>query len=219
MPSDPPLVLPTVTVNGVAMSFDWGFQQQYIQQIAYWEDRRDGAPGGGSGGGPPGTNCHEWDSDDMFAADLRQVLENLGNFEETEHGSVMVLENGVYSSTGIFQGAQNGLTGQWHTNLVGPDSSANVIGIIHNHPIRFGDLPTNRENRYPSTGDWQAAQDFVADGANANNFALYIIDPFGIMRKFPYTDRNLYEGLSTFQKRSGEGLPPRMLIGGPAAGC
>ena len=63
-------------------------------------------------------------------------------------------------------------------------------------------------NRYPSEGDWEAAEQLVSLGAPADELSLYIIDSFGELREFKYSDRAIYEDLTQGQKQSGFNLPP-----------
>ena len=81
----------------------------------------------------------------------------------------------------------------------------------HNHPYDHSIDGANENcvDRYPSGRDWQALDVLVRGGANAATLSIFILDPFGDLREFRYSDRALYDfGMSRQQRLDGDNLPP-----------
>ena len=81
-------------------------------------------------------------------------------------------------------------------------------------------------NRYPSGGapgtgqyveqgrDWNAADWFVSNGANASVFTMYIISPDGDLREFDYADKAYWYGLKQQQRENGTNVPDPLVSDG-----
>ncbi len=208
---DPTRRLPTVTTTGTAPESNADAVQLWLllygQTPAAPPDIRiPAAFGPGEDAGGDG-DCATTDTQDAFANDIQDIMEQLPNFSTTEHAAVMAFINGQFVITGIAQGLPTG-EGGWSTHLTGPDNSSDAVGIIHNHPSN-GDPIQDATSRYPSARDWLTAQAFV-DAGNLSSFSLYLIGPDGVMREFDFADREMYENLSRFQMIQGDDLPPDM---------
>lgn len=91
-----------------------------------------------------------------------------------------------------------------------PDGqSGDIVGVIHNHPDkRTNNFSSDEINRYPSADDWEIAEeDYIGNGADPDNFSLFIVDTEGELREFKYSERHYYENLTGSQKEDGENLP------------
>lgn len=91
---------------------------------------------------------------------------------------------------------------------------SSVFGIVHNHVWYSGtDNPSiNHINRYPSTADWNALAAMISPasgvgGADPANLSVFVIDPWGTVREFKYSDRSKYESMTDAQRINGENLP------------
>lgn len=168
-----------------------------------------GDEGGGGGGSDEERNqCHatEQDFSDGQIYAVRDVFRELPNVENVEYIAAItgsganqdIAQDTIFTTN---QGTQARIPDGTFTQ----SEVQQITGLIHNHPPGpFGnDRDDLRVNRYPSDADWQAAEQFVNFGADPASFSLFIIDPYGAVREFPYSDRAFYEGLGTAHMERG----------------
>ena len=167
---------------------------------------------GGAGGDEGATNTDfSVTNDDAIcqdgaavnaAAAISSLVNTVGNFEF----SGLLVQN----SNGTFGLSQNELSTRYSTDsssFDGLSSYSSSYGIVHNHAFDDSNYNANFLNRYPSSGDWAALDLLVAGGANPNNLSVFILDPFGDLREFSYTDKALYESMTDSQRYADENLP------------
>jgi hypothetical protein len=78
-----------------------------------------------------------------------------------------------------------------------------LLGPIHSHPPipRSGNPALDTEaviaDMYPSSGDWQEmereALAVLQAGGDPSQLSMYIVDEYGSLRKFEWTDRAIYD--------------------------
>ncbi len=171
-------------------------------------------------GGPeqgPGENhsCISGeDAENEFALLMRDTIEYFPSYSTTEYGVTMAM-----GSDGVpFAVGNAALAGDLdETELYLPTDASNVFGTVHNHPSGGSDY--NLLNRYPSDNDWSAADAFISNGADPNNFSMFIMDANGDLREFEYSDRALYQDLSQDDMIDGDDLPPVMQSNLANLGC
>ena len=181
-----------------------------------------GGGGGGGGGGPPEPfpyPCH------CMLGHAAGVAETgiKGQTNYGNHESYALLFQGgdgdVYS-TPVFQTSNQGGGGiseaeKWMTD--NGVALTSLVGEIHNHPYNgfTGEDTYGRDvNRYPSPpqdtsdhgGDWATANNLVSQ-YSLNDFATFIIDPYGVMREYDYSDESKYINLTFDQRSNGVNLP------------
>jgi len=181
----------------------------------------------GSGGSltdPPDPN----DCRDHNALGAKQDISNDSNHNHFEHGSIVYRDAaGAVHHTPPIEGATDHITVEAVESAMATYgiSFSDVIGFVHNHPYdTYGGEPYL--NSYPSGGtvpggDWNAADWFVNNGAGGTggqDFALYIIDPYGKMREYEYADRDAYKNLNYEQREQGEHLPGQVVNDGTSCG-
>lgn len=130
------------------------------------------------------------------------------DWTNAEYGA-FVIQSGP-SSFGAYSGTiySEGLLGR--SRLPAPVAGTVVSGIVHNHPDQIsGTEAGDLDQRYPSAGDWDALdrlfERFGGNDAN-HNPSLWIVDRWGVVRKFRRSERLYFESLSPEARQAGEGL-------------
>lgn len=97
-----------------------------------------------------------------------------------------------------------------------PLITSSIVGIIHNHAgSPSGDYFTNIAASYPSEGDWQTLDYLVKTyELDATMVSIWIIDAWGNMREFKYSDMAKYMNMSDSQMRDPNNLPPKSNVDG-----
>lgn len=140
--------------------------------------------------------------------DIENLVANVGPYEF----SGLIIKNG----DGSFGLSQNEVSTLYDKGISAFDNIgnySNAYGIVHNHPQNESDYLDNFQQRYPSDGDWSALDFLVSHGANPSNLSLYILDPFGDVREFHYSDKAMYKAMDDGDRAAGDNLPP------PVHGC
>jgi len=121
-----------------------------------------------------------------------------------EYGALIVGEGAS------FKPYMNRITTNQQPDWVGirhPDDANLVKGQVHNHPAGTDDYFTQLESRYPSNADWDNARALVDAGKHNSNVVLYVLDPTGKVRAFPYSSFDVYRNITGAEKREGLQLP------------
>lgn len=90
-----------------------------------------------------------------------------------------------------------------------PGLEVNVLGIVHNHPNESGGDAENLNQRYPSTGDWDALDLLFGRYSSARpayNPVIWVIDPLGVVRRFSRSERAQFDSLGFNDRQNGVGL-------------
>ena len=83
---------------------------------------------------------------------------------------------------------------------------------MHNHILE--DTPAeNLEARYPSNEDWDRVHGLVLDGKYPDTVTIYLIDPMGETRAFPYASMAQFRSQSPQEGQQGAGLPASLTAG------
>ena len=136
--------------------------------------------------------------------DISGLLQTEGQYEFTG----LLVQN----SDGSFGLSQNEISTNYSATFSSFDSLLNyssAFGVVHNHVYNTS-IDHNNDNflnRYPSAGDWQSLDLLVHGGANPGNLSIFILDPFGTLREFNYSDRSFYESMTDQQRLNGDNLP------------
>ena len=167
-----------------------------------------GSPSPSPSGGPPppptymDTNC--------AVNALHTQTDASSNVNTNEHFGIVYHNASGYHTSPLFTGTDQGsistITNWMAANGV---SFSQVTSLFHNHDAY--DYATSSDeaalNRYPSSNDWNAANYFIQNGANASVFTLSLEDTDHVVRDFNYTNESTYKNLSTDQKINGTDLP------------
>lgn len=185
----------------------------------YWDwifpinDPGDQYPSGGGGGGESNTDI-EYTDDNAPCEDgaaLKagtKITELVNTYGKYEFVGVV-----VRNSDGSFGMANDELSTKWevgHSTFDDLGDYTHAYGMVHNHPFNSSDYYSNFIQRYPSSADWQSLDRMIAGGANPAHLSVYVLDPFGTMREFKYSDRARYESMTDSQRMQmgGPNLPP-----------
>lgn len=136
---------------------------------------------------------------------IRAQVEGGNNFE-----FVAVIVKG---SDNLYGAYQNGVHTDYTTEFAKsplPNDKSSIAGIVHNH-VWAGTTSSRAENRYPSDDDWDNLTSLVfpsfGDGANPNELSMFLLDPFGTLREFKYSQKDTFQALSSQQRINGDNLP------------
>ena len=212
-------------LDAISGGIDVQIPMLYVMGQA-WGSNFGGAGGGAEGGSDWDTNRGGDDgsgyvspcaaiAEMIFIDHIRDVIGE-ANLSHQEIGTVLY-------GFGENMRAHNAISGSLGELTLGETSQAGlpyfvdlattITGSIHNHPS--GSSQDQLLDRYPSNNigadDWNAADQLVAAGADGGSLVVYIIDPFGEVRGFPYTMKDYYMGLSEAQRSDGVGLPAPMI--------
>lgn len=179
-----------------------------------------GGDGGGGGGGyqdprPDYDDCDDRASDTK-AADINDEINDKPDSNTREYGALLYRDaNGDIQRTRLLSGDNWSLTelaGLLPADL-GFDSWDQVVGLVHSHPTmnNVGTeanpiwLPSTPESHHdrPSSGDWVNADFYIRNGANEENFTLYISHD-GVIKEYDAFD-NKTESRDITIPRGGHG--------------
>lgn len=177
-----------------------------------------GGGGGGGGGGseepPPETGCS-----DTEAVEATSQIAAKTNDTSREYGSIIYrAADGSLQHSPPLGGTLSVIPLSTWNNWLSTNgiSWSQVVGTVHNHPYDvYADTQAEADiNRYPSSNDWGFADYAIGQGADADQFSLYIIDTQGIVRDFSYSDSSVYRAMGDEAKDDGENLPAKTETGG-----
>lgn len=178
-----------------------------------------GQGGGGSSGSDPSPDLtHEatCGTADGAAKQIADEIKNApavagrGDWTQVELGTFVVRtadgRYGALESTIYTDNQYNGVT---IPDVWGDDY---VEGIVHNHPDSLGNDRVDALNRYPGEGDWAALE--VLYNAYSPHYpgydpSVWIMDRWGVLREFKFSERATIQGLTDDQKVAREGLDGR----------
>jgi hypothetical protein len=121
-------------------------------------------------------------------------------------------EYGAYiirNSDGSFGAYQDTIKTSYSSTHVGmgalPPTTdlAHMAGFVNCVTWNSSDYWANYTSRYPASGDWYALDKMVAAGANPASLSIYILDAFGDLHEFSYTDKDALNQLTDTQRKNG----------------
>lgn len=165
---------------------------------------------------PYTAQCPTEDASARHIADRIRTLPSSNNVEWG--ASIIRTSEGKFTSGSAAIGSD--LMPRGNTLWVAATEYGSLVGHVHNHP---NSVPNANalQDRYPSNTDWDSVELLKANGSSygfdAMQFAIYIIDHDGNVRKFPYAQRDMFpRNADTELKNQGVALPP---VIGQATGC
>lgn len=197
------------------LSAFWG---GYIDEGSDMEPHPTLEPGGG--GGPAEPPTHEFSHSDSCSTEDGAAAQVAGTIMATDDTGPNLFDwtTAEYVATitekepGVFGAYSNNAYSQGelsNASMTAPDTSTAVRGIVHNHPLALGE---QLGQRYPSRGDWDALDRLHERyGAAQGNFdpAIWILDSFGVTRRFARSERAHFDSLSANDREAREGLGGR----------
>ena len=129
------------------------------------------------------------------------------NWKNSEFGAVIVRQPdgrfGVHDETVHTDGLPN------QVGLPTPSDVTTIAGLVHNHLGSSKDYNLSLIASYPSDDDWiRLAEIFTSRNlAVPPDVAIYIVDPFGNLREYKYSDREKYDAMDDSDRRNPDNLP------------
>ena len=165
-----------------------------------------------TGGTNPIEHSHNMDaaSSSESALQISDRIQGISASENYEYGAMIVA-----NADGTFGAANDGIHTDYSSSNVSlgtVDDYSSVVGIVHNHPWDTSNFYDNLADRYPSTADWAALDQLVSNGANPNNLSIFILDGFGNLREFKYSDKAIFINMSLSDKWNGVNLTADMMV-------
>lgn len=174
--------------------------------------------GGGGGSYPPtgsvvATHTEDKPCNDGEAVSVAEHIKQIVAQPGTDYENLALLTKtasgiGVYRDS-IYTSYSPTYVGLNVSNIPASDW-ANMTGSVHNHPWNSSDYYKNLINRFPSGEDWQFLDKMVANGANPANLSLYLVDPWGEVREYPYSQKDALNAMTD---------PERMELNSPKLGA
>lgn len=129
------------------------------------------------------------------------------NWRNSEFGAVLVKQAdgriGVHGDTIHTDG--NPLM----ASMPYPNDVGTIAGLVHNHPGNLTDYTAALIASYPSTGDWTNLA-YIFESRNLPvppDVSIYIVDAFGNVREFKYSDKDKYESMTDKDRSDPRNLP------------
>jgi hypothetical protein len=194
--------LDTIVVTASPYWGDFGFTDLWHDWWSY-EVNEDyyGDGGGGGGGDPPPPSCQSHDAatvdgySDQLASQASRDIKAKPDYNNREYATVLYRDGtGTIRSSTTIQGGSNGESVSINLQALGI-AAGQIVGMVHNHPSGIYSTSTAEAtiNRHPSSGDWAAADQIVAAGADPAIFTHYIIGTDGVLREYDYSNRATYD--------------------------
>lgn len=184
-----------------------------------------GSDGGGGGSGAtdstPGDDLSHTANCSSAAGAADQIRDRILSTRTDDLPSTLSHERVEYGTYIIRQ--PDGTYGAAH-NMIFSDSSDSyvdlddnipsdpsiIVGMIHNHPgSPSDDYFTNVLLAHPSPDDWASLHALVErHGVSASVASLWMIDAWGNLREFKYSDMEKWKNMSDQEKKDPANLPP-----------
>lgn len=178
-----------------------------------WNSGGGGTYVGGLGGGGGQVAVHEYEfheedapCENEAAMNVSEGIQGLvgteGNFEFT--GLLTSNSDGTY---GLLNDQLTSLHNEDFSSFANLGDYSDIYGFIHNHPFNDSNYNANFLNQYPSDRDWEALDLMAANGADPTHLSVFILDPFGVLREFQYSDKATYQAMTDTQRYQSQSLP------------